>query len=266
MFALSKVGWFFATPSNLLVTLALLGAFAAFLPRGRLARWGRRLAAAALVLLAVLGLSPAGTWLLTPLEDRFPAYADDGKPLAGVIVLGGAVLPNISFARHQLTVGDAAERVIALGDLARRHPSLRIIFTGGSGAVLGTDAPEAAAVARFGSALGFETARVTYEHKSRTTFENARDTRSLLAPDADGRWLLVTSAWHMPRSVGTFRAAGIEVVPYPVDYRTGGSDRWWRPEASVSSGLDRVDIGVREYLGLAYYRLLGRSSALFPEP
>lgn len=266
MFALTKVGWFLATPSNLIVIVALAGACAALSRRQRLARWGRRSCIAAVALLAFLGIAPVGTWLLKPLEERFPAYADDGKPIVGAIVLGGAVLPNISFYRRKLAVGDGAERVIALADLSRRRPDLRLVFTGGSGALLGEDAPEAAALARFGSVLGFEPARVTFEHGSRTTFENARDTRSLLAPDADGRWLLVTSAWHMPRSVGTFRAAGIDVVPYPVDFRTGAPDRWWRPEASVSSGLDRVDLAVREYLGLAYYRLLGRSNALFPAP
>ncbi|TDR94500.1 YdcF family protein [Enterovirga rhinocerotis] len=266
MFALSKVGWFLATPSNLFVILGLIGALAAFLPRGRLSRWGRRVAAGMLVLLAILGIAPVGTWLLMPLEERFPAYADDGTPLAGAIILGGGVLPNISLARGQLTLGDAGERVVALSDLARRRPDLRLVFTGGSGALLGADAPEAVALSKFGATLGLEAGRVAYEQQSRTTYENARDTRSLLAPDADKRWLLVTSAWHMPRSIGTFRAAGIDVVPYPVDYRTGDGDRWWRPEPSVSSGLDRVDIAVREYLGLLYYRLLGRSSALFPAP
>lgn len=262
-FFLSKVAWFLATPSNLLVVLGLVGVLAA-LSRRR-ARLGRALCALSLVGILLAGIAPVGTWLLAPLEDRFPAFADDGKPIVGIIVLGGAILPNLSFARRQLVMGDSSERIVALADLARRHPQYRLIFSGGSGSILGDDAPEAAALARFGATLGFEPARVTYERTSRTTHENAVETRKLVPPDADGRWILVTSAWHMPRSVGAFRAAGIDVVPYPVDYRTA-PDRMWRPEPSIASGLDRVDIGAREWIGLAFYRVARRSSALFPAP
>lgn len=265
VFLLSKLLWLLATPSNLLITLGLLGAILAFLRRPRLARFGRRLSLGSLILVAICGFGPVGTWLLLPLEDRFSPYEEDGKPLAGVIVLGGAVFPNLSFDRHQLVVNDAAERVIALADLARRNPGLRVIFTGGGGSILGEEAAEAAAVARFGAVLGLEPARVTYERLSRTTWENAQLTKPLLPPDADGRWLLVTSAWHMPRAVGAFRAATIDVVPYPVDYRTS-RERRWRAEPSISSGLDRVDIGLKEWVGLLVYRLTGRSSALFPAP
>jgi uncharacterized SAM-binding protein YcdF (DUF218 family) len=263
VYVLSKLAWLLATPSNLLVFLGLLGASLSFLRGPRIARFGRRLGLGALLTMTICGFAPVGTWLLYPLEQRFPASAEDDRPLAGIIVLGGAILPNLSFDRRQLVLGDAAERVVALADLARRHRELRLIFTGGSGAILGDDAAEAAALARFGATLGIETARVTYERQSRTTWENARETKALLAPDADGRWLLVTSAWHMPRAMGAFRAAAINVVAYPVDYRTSPA-RLWRLEPSIASGLDRTDTAVREWAGLVSYRLAGRSSALFP--
>lgn len=264
MFVVSKLVWFLATPSNLLIALGLLGAIFACAARRKLALFGRCLAILALALVLALGIGPAGTWLLYPLEQRFPAYVDDERPIAGVIVLGGAILPNLSFDRRQLVLGDASERIVAFADLARRHPDLRLIFSGGSGAILGDDAVEAAAFARFGATLGIEPSRVTLERVSRTTWENAEMSKALLPPDANGRWLLVTSAWHMPRAVGAFRAAGVNVVPYPVDYRTSPA-RLWRPEPSVAAGLDRIDTAVREWLGLLAYRLTGHSSALFPQ-
>ena len=266
MFVLSKIAGVLATPSNFLVALGFFGAASAFLPWIRLARFGRALSFLAILGIAIVGFSPLGTLLLFPLEQRFPAYSeDDPRPLAGAIVLGGAIFPNLSFDRRQLVAGDAAERVIALADLARRRPDLRIVFTGGNGSLVDGEVAEAAALARFGTTLGFETARITFERASRTTAENATETKPLLAPDADGRWLLVTSAWHMPRAVGTFRRAGIDVVPYPVDYRTS-PNRLWRPEPSITSGLDRVDAAVREWIGLLAYRLTGRSDAFFPGP
>ena len=265
MFVASKVAWFLATPSNLLVALGLLGAVLACMARPWVARAGRWLAIVSLALVLFLGIGPVGTWLIHPLEERFPAYVEDERPIAGAIVLGGAILPNLSFDRRQLVLGYAGERVVAFADIARRHPNLRLIFSGGSGAILGEDAVEAAAFARFGAALGIEPSRVTLERISRTTWENAQMSKPLLPPDADGRWLLVTSAWHMPRAVGAFRAVGIDVVPYPVDYRTSPR-RLWRLEPSIASGLDRVDFAVREWIGLLSYRLAGRSSAFFPAP
>lgn len=260
MFAVSKIVWYVATPSNLLVLLALVGACAGA------RRWGRRLCLASLLLLAVLGLAPAGFWLLLPLENRFPPYQDDGAPVAGVIVLGGAVHPNTTFARRQLVVGDAAERVIAMADLARRHPGARIVFSGGSGALIKGGEPEADAVAAFGATLGLDVGRITFENRSRNTAENAEEVRRLVAPQAGERWLLVTSAWHMPRAVGAFRAAGFAVTPCPVDYRSGARSDLLAAGSSMASGLDRFDLAVREWVGLLVYRLSGRSDALFPAP
>lgn len=265
MFYASKVGWFFLTPSNLLPALALLGALAA-LGGGRFARTGSRLAAGALILLAVLGLSPLAAAILLPLEDRFPAFREDGRPLAGAIVLGGAVWPEVSFAREQLAVNDAAERVIAMADLARRYPAMRIVFTGGSGAAVFHEPAEADAIVRFGGVLGLAPGRLLFEGRSRTTWENAQDTRALVNPQPGERWLLVTSAWHMPRSVGAFRKAGFEVVADPVDYLTAGREDLLRPLGSLSVGLARFDLAVREWVGLLAYRVTGRSDALFPGP
>ena len=275
-FVLSKAGWFLATPSNLLTLLAVIGVLGAGRPWGRTwgrpwgriwgHLWGRRLAAGSLGLIAAFGIGPVGTWLLAPLENRFPPYSDDGTPIAGVVVLGGAVRPGLSFARDQLTVGDAAERVIAMADLARRHPAARIVFTGGSGAVVDDERPEAEAVARFAPTLGIDPNRILYENRSRTTAENARDTRALVTPKTGERWLLVTSAWHMPRAIGTFRRVGFPVQAYPVDYRTGTAGDHLIPEPSIASGLDRFDLAVREWAGLVAYRLAGRSESLLPAP
>lgn len=260
MFALTKVAWFLATPSNLLALGALLGALAA----RRI--WGRGLCLLCLGAAVLLGLSPAGFWLLLPLEDRFPAYREADAAVAGIVVLGGAVQPDTSAARGQLATGDAAERMIAMADLARRHPAARIVFSGGSGALVKGGVPEAEAVRLHGAALGIDVGRILFEDRSRTTAENAREVRRLVAPGAGERWLLVTSAWHMPRAVGAFRQAGFAVVPYPVDYRTGAPGDLVAGTTSVASGLNRVDLAVREWAGLLAYRLSGRSEAVLPAP
>ena len=263
-YVVSKVGWFFATPSNLLPALALLGLLVALHPRAR--RLGLGLAAAAAAMVLAAGLSPLANGLILPLEERFPPYAEDGAPVAGVIVLGGAVQGDLSEARGTLQVNEAAERVVALADLARRHPQARIVFTGGGAALIQDEPSESDVLARFAATLGVARERILFENASRTTAENAGLTRRLVAPQPGERWLLVTSAWHMPRSVGTFRQAGFTVTAYPVDYRTRGARDLWKPFDSVSEGLRRLDLAAKEWIGLAGYRLTGRTDALFPAP
>jgi len=263
-YVLFKVAWFFATPSNLLVVLVLLGLAVHFVPR--LDGFGIGLTAFAALLLLFAGLSPVANWMLLPLEERFAPFRDDGRPVDGVIVLGGSVLAEESFGRGQLTLNDAGERAVALADLARRYPRARMVFSGGGGTILEDEAAEAAAFGRFAGALGIEPGRILVEDRSRTTDENAALSKALVQPQPGERWLLVTSAWHMPRAVGCFRQTGFAVAAYPVDFRTRGASDARRPFAFVSDGLRRVDVAAKEWVGLLAYRLAGRTSELFPGP
>lgn len=263
-YVLSKVFWFFATPSNALAILALLGVGLAWVKRLR--RLGLALAGVSAAGLLVAGLSPLANWAILPLEDRFPAFRDDGRPVDGVVVLGGAVQAEESFGRGQLTVNEAAERVLALADLARRYPGAKIVFSGGGGTLFVDETPEADAVEKFLDTLGLPRERVLFENQSRTTSENAVFTRRLVGPKPGERWLLVTSAWHLPRAVGCFRQAGFSVTPYPVDFRTRGPSDAWRTFTFASEGLRRLDLAAREWAGLVGYRLAGRTDALFPGP
>ncbi len=259
----SKLVWFVIEPSNLIMTLALLGAALCWT---RFAFFGRRLALAAGVGLLVLGLSPAGNWLILPLETRFPKPALDGRTIDGVIMLGGAVLERQSAANDEIALNDAGERILALIELARRHPQAKLVVTGGAGFYSSSSTTEAEVLRAKIGRLGVPAERIVFEDRSVNTHENAAFSKALAGPRPGETWLLVTSAWHMPRAVGIFRAAGWPVVAYPVDFRTAGRPDAWRGFHSVSDGLRRVDVATREWVGLVAYRLTGRSSALLPSP
>lgn len=262
-FILSKVLWAVAAPTNVLLGLAVAGALAASTGRRR----GAGLAVTAVALLLACGILPVGRLLLRPLEDRFPQPSLDGFTPDGIVVLGGAIEEAIGAGRGQVTLSDAGTRVTAAAVLARRFPDARLIFTGGSNTVL-TDAfgSESGDARRLWTDLGVDPARIVLERRSRNTDENARFTRDLLQPRPGQRWLLVTSAFHMPRSVGLFRAAGLDVMPYPVDYRSTGTPMDLEPTAEIGSGLKRLDMATREWIGLAAYRLSGRTADWFPAP
>jgi uncharacterized SAM-binding protein YcdF (DUF218 family) len=263
MFIVFKILNFFAMPSNDVVVLGLIGLV---LTRSkRTARTGRRLTAAAIVLVLSFGLLPFGRLLLAPLEDRFPPWdAGRGAP-DGIVVLGGVIEPEAG-DRPNSGVNERAERITAIAGLARQHPAAKILFSGGDILLTGGRESEAHVAGALLESFGIPASRLLLEDQSRTTAENAAFSLQLAAPKASERWLLVTSAWHMPRAVGAFRRVGFPVEAYPVDYRTPGTAANWIPFGSVSIGLHHMDTAMHEWFGLVTYWLTGRSSALFPAP
>jgi uncharacterized SAM-binding protein YcdF (DUF218 family) len=261
---ISKLAWFFATPSNLLISLILAGLLLAL--SQRLRRIGIGLALFFTLATIACGFLPLSSYIMNPLEQRFPSFSDDGKPVDGIILLGGSVDASESVIHESIVVNEAAERVLGTIQLAHRYPKARILITGGPATVFATGTAEAPVVAGFLKRLGVDPARLMVEDRSRTTYENAIYSRELANPKKGERWLLVTSAWHMPRSIGVFEKAGFPVVPYPVDFRTGGGFMDQRPFTFISDGLRRLDIGTKEWIGLIAYYASGRTAALLPSP
>ena len=261
---LSKTLGLLALPTNFLIGLGLLGAL---LLATRFASAGRKIMVASIALLAVCAFSPLGNLILYPLESRFPPWdAARGAP-DGIVVLGGSIDPDLSIAYHTPVIRSAADRIVAAAALGRRYPNARIIFSGGSADLFANDAREADYAGQIFESLGIGKDRLIMERRSRNTYENAVFSKEVASPKQGERWLLVTSAYHMPRAVGLFRKAGFPVEPYPVDWRVG------RDAADILSlsniavdGLGRTDVGVREWIGLLAYRLTGRTRELFPGP
>ena len=220
----------------------------------------------AALVFAVACFSPLGGLLLRPLEDRFPEAAADPPAPTGIIVLGGALDEDLTLARHQPSLTEAAERLTRGVVLSREYPQARLVFTGGSSHLRATGADEARGVRDLWLSLGVPAAQMTFEDKSRNTFENATMTRALVDPKPGETWLLVTSAAHMPRAVGIFRRVDWPVVAYPVDYRTFGDARDLKPSAGALDNLSKLELAVHEWVGLAAYRLAGKTKELFPAP
>lgn len=262
-FAISKTLGYLAIPSTFLIGIGLLGAI---LLLTRFARFGRRLMAVALLLLAICGFSPLANFVLYPLEQRFPKWdASRGEP-DGIIVLGGPLDADLSAAHGVPVISGAADRLIGAATLAHRYPNARIVYTGGSPNLISNDAREADYATALFQGLGIPKTRLTMERQSRNTRENAEFSREMLKPTPGERWLLVTSAYHMPRSMGLFRKAGFPVEAYPVDWKVGTKEDLLKFYVTANDGLQLVDIGVREWLGLIAYRIAGHTDALLPGP
>ena len=262
-FVFSKTVGYLVLPSNLIMAIGLIGLILLFTRFRRLASW---LIVTSLVLMAAVGYSPLGRILLLPLEQRFPPWdASRGAP-DGIVGLGGAILPDISVARGNIAFNGSAERLTVAAELAHRYPNARIIFTGGTASLNPTAPLEAPLAVKELQELGVAHDRIIAEEQSRNTIENAVFSHLLANPKPGERWLLVTSASHMPRAIGTFRAAGFPVEAYPVNWHTKGRGDAAELFASFAEGLGMTDYAVHEWFGLAAYWLIGRTSDLFPAP
>ena len=262
MFVLSQLADIVLLPSNLTGLIGLGGLLALLVGFRRL---GVTSLGTAIMLLILFGWSPLGPAALAALENRFPPAEVQG-PVSGIILLGGAVETHIAHERRAVTLTDAAERVTAIAELARRYPEARLLLSGGASDMLaGEPATESSLARDLLVSMGVSRDRIELEERSRNTCENAAESKRVAQPTTSEQWLLVTSASHMPRAVACFRAVDFSIVPYPVDYRTRGSSDLWRPTASIAAGLTASDLAAHEWIGLIMYWAT-KTRELFPEP
>ena len=256
-FVVAKLLAWLAEPGTVLLLLIVIGLVLADILRWR---WGRPIAWLGVLGFVAIAALPIDDWLARPLEDRFPPLTQLPDHVDGVIVLGGAIDPVLSDRHGRPALDEAGERMTEFVRLAHRYPDAKLIFTGGSAALLGGP-PEADAAKQLFADLGLDTAHIMFERRSRDTYENALYSRSLADPRPGEVWILVTSATHMPRAVGIFRHQGWPVVADPVGYKTAG----WRA-GGLSRSLRSIEAALHEWLGLAAYWAQGRTDSLFPAP
>lgn len=263
MFVLSKLFWMAVQPLSLVFLLGLSSLLLMLL------RWRRTalgaLAAAMLVLFVTL-YTTTGSYLLQGLEARFPRPASDPANVACMIVLGGAFETEVTTARGGIELNQAADRFVEALRLALLYPNARILVSGGDGSLSGAYEGDAAASVRFFQAFGLSPDRLVMETTSRNTDENAQNSRQILADNGLSNCLLITSAFHMPRSVGLFRKAGLAVTPWPTDFRTTGKAALGFDFTQPTLNAQQMATATREWVGLVAYRFLGRIDTVFPAP
>jgi uncharacterized SAM-binding protein YcdF (DUF218 family) len=248
-------------PGNLLMLCLLAGVLLFLFFRGRRGKVLIGLSALGFLLLAVAPIGPA---LLLPLEQRFPRPVLPER-IDGILVLGGAVDPRISLSYGETAFNSSISRVLAGIALARKHPEAKLALVGGEGDFFPVGFAEARATEGFVLEEGIAPARLILEERSRSTHENAVYAREVIQPKPAETWVLVSSAFHMPRAVASFRAVGWPVIPYPVDFkidpRTG-----LQANFNLLDGLSASTIAGKEWAGLLGYRLAGWTQELFPAP
>jgi uncharacterized SAM-binding protein YcdF (DUF218 family) len=262
-FILSKTLGVFLIPSNLIMTSGGIGVGLSLSKHRQTSRW---LLAYCVAALLICGFSPIGALMLLPLENRFPPWKPEMGDPAGIVVLGGGVDPELTAARGTPAMNSSGVRIVVAAELANRYPKARIVYVGGNSRLVAAESSEADVAAAIFTRLGIASDRLQLERKSRNTDENVQFAMQLVHPKPGEKWLLVTSAFHMPRAIGLFRKAGLTLDPYPVDWRTSGWSDVYKIQSDWIGGLNLTDTAAHEWLGLIAYRLSGKIDELLPAP
>lgn len=261
-FVASKVLWLLVQPATLIFILIVLSLLASF---GRRRFFSRLTLVLAGLMLGLCAFTSIGYLALQPLEQRFERPALPSE-VTGIIVLGGGMNAEINAIRLGYELNRSGDRFVEALRLAQLYPEAKILVSGGAGSMFPQGDTEAAAGARFFRDLGIDPGRIIEEDGSRNTEENARLTRETLNPQPGDTWLLVTSAFHMPRSAGLFRAAGFDVVPWPTDYFTTGRDGFGLRLDEPAENFATATRAMREWVGLLAYWLTGKIADPLPSP
>ncbi|ODT07916.1 MAG: hypothetical protein ABS58_05025 [Mesorhizobium sp. SCN 65-20] len=261
-FYLSKIFWFFAQPLNFSILLLAFGLVASFFGWRRMFRWATFVS---FLILAIAAWTSLGALMLNPLEERFQRPPMPEK-VDGIVVLGGGFEGAINLARGGYELNSGGDRFVETAILARRYPLAKVVVSGGTGTLVLEGEGDADTAPRLLGELGVARDRMVLENRSRNTYENAVFSKELVQPKPGETWLLVTSAFHMPRSMALFSKAGFTVVPWPVDYRTSGQEGVGLFTDNPADSLQNTTMAMREWIGLLAYWLSGRIDEPFPRP
>jgi len=259
---LTRAFWLVVQPVSLILLLTALGLLLSF-RRGRW--WSRSLLFLGVLLLLVSGFTTFGYALITPLEDRFVRPAEPTH-IDGIVVLGGGMDGEVDSVRHGWEFNQSGDRMVEALRLALTHPEAKVVIAAGPAALAPEQEPEAYAALRFFTAFGIAANRLVLDDKSRNTEENAQFAKALAGAAPGQVWLLVTSAFHMPRSVGLFSKAEFAVVPWPADYLASGAEGIRLKPDQSPENIVVSSTALREWAGLLGYWMAGKIDSPFPAP
>jgi uncharacterized SAM-binding protein YcdF (DUF218 family) len=261
-FWISKLGWKLCSPDSVLVMLS--GVILVSLWT-RAYKRATRLMTLLVVLILTIAVFPVGDFLLSPLEKRFPSPGHLPDKVDGIILLGGAERVHQSFLWQQVELNKSSERFFAFIRLIKKYPHARHAFTSGSGDIAFQEYKGAQVAEKLFREQGMDTSKMIFESHSRNTYENAVFTRRIIAPKPGENWILITSAAHMPRSVGIFSKINWRVIPYPVDHETR-PENLFHIQWNFSGNLIKLNDALQEWTGLIAYYATGKTTRLFPGP
>ena len=201
------------------------------------------------------------------IENRFTTLEKFPDDIKGIIVLGGSEIPILTQMHNKVHLNGSSERLIETIKLATIYKNSKIIFLGGGGYLAKNELTEADVAKKFFVDMNLDINRVIFVSKPRNTYESIKEITNIIDKNNSKHYLLITSARHMPRTIGVARKFNFNFDANPVDYITITNnsilDRF--QGFTIFSGLLSLDSAFKEYLGLLAYWLTGKIETLFPK-
>lgn len=259
-FLSSKILWSILNPESLLlISLSII----IFLFVRRKDNIAKKLLYFTVSIFMVIGFLPIGSWLIYPLETHFPSHPKLPERVDGIILLGGSFITSTSQSWNKVQTNQYADRIHDFLALIHQYPTAKAIFTGGSANVTNQRHTEAYFAEQLFNRIGIKKNRIIYENKARNTFENVIYTKQIAQPQPEETWIVVSTAYHLPRAVGIFCKQNWNIIPYPADFHTN-PEELLAPSLNLSGNLQQLNEGIHEWLGLTAYYLTGKTNQWLP--
>ncbi len=255
LFILSKTLGVFLVPPGLFVLLLLLSLLLFLIKKRKL---GLILLSLSLFFIYFVSTEPGKDLILSPLENAYSHPDLSEVKCQYIVVLGGGEIPHSPAENGKASVRPAVAKRLYEAVKLYRKTRLPILVSGGKVFRENVEG-EAKAMARFLKTIGIPDEKITEEKKSRNTLENGIFSYQILKKKRGKNICLITSAYHMPRSVMIFREVGFKVTPVPADYRIYRANYGWYSFLPMAGNLRDSIAGLREYIGILYFEILQKS-------
>ena len=258
-FYLSKFLWFVFNPFNLLIIIIIIGYLFNLFNLKLLSKFFYFFAVFIFFISAVM---PTGSYLNYLLEKNFHSKNYLPETIDGILILSGATNPYLTKEHNQINFHGSVERLTESVSLIKKYPNAKIIFSGGSGSLKYPSLDHASVAKNFFSNMGIDSSKIYYEKTSHNTYENILFSKRIARPKINEKWLLVTSAFHLNRSLGVSEKLEWIFIPYAVDFNKTKKFSW-KLSFNLLSNLLEFQQASHEWAGLLAYYLMGRSDRIF---
>jgi len=214
-----------------------------------------------LIFLVIFGIFPVGQYLIYNLEKNYHNKIILPDKVDGLLILGGATNPSLSDEFNQINLNGSVERLVESITLIRKYKDAKIIFAGGSGSIKKPEMDHARIAKQFFMQIGLKTDKVIFENKSRNTYENILFSKYIAKPKKNEKWIVITSARHMNRTIFIGEKNDWILTPYAVDYLQSKTFKF-NPNFNLLNNLSKLQHGSHEWIGLIAYYLMGRTSRI----
>jgi len=205
------------------------------------------------IFILLISIIPIGHFYISKLENIYSQTPLPQK-IDGILMLSGSIDPDLSDEFNQIALNELSERLLYFTFLAKKFPKAKLVYSGGSSNPLKGNKPSVFAKKYF-EINGLDNTKIIYENESRNTFESLRNINKNIILNKNQKWILVTSASHMKRSMLTACKFNFNFIPYQVDYSVNRDMNFFHISYNIRSFYKFLKL----YSAIYYYKITNRS-------